>query len=110
MIATSHALFVVTLGMLSIARSLAMVLSNNRWSRSGPDRSAPHARRRIHPGGVPFGRPSVPNSRSSSRWRSTGRAGGPWGRHVFAIGGNEAAATLTGVPVRLVKVSVYMLC
>jgi ribose transport system permease protein len=33
-----------------------------------------------------------------------------WGRHVFAIGGNEAAANLTGVPVRLVKVSVYMLC
>jgi ribose transport system permease protein len=33
-----------------------------------------------------------------------------WGRHIFAIGGNEAAANLTGVPVRLVKVSVYMLC
>jgi ribose transport system permease protein len=33
-----------------------------------------------------------------------------WGRHVFAIGGNEAAANLTGVPVRRVKVSVYMFC
>jgi ribose transport system permease protein len=31
-----------------------------------------------------------------------------WGRHIFAIGGNEQAATLTGVPVRRVKVSVYM--
>ena len=32
-----------------------------------------------------------------------------WGRHIFAIGGNEQAAELTGVPVRRVKVSVYML-
>ncbi len=33
-----------------------------------------------------------------------------WGRHVFAIGGNEAAAVLTGVPVKRIKVSVYMFC
>ena len=32
-----------------------------------------------------------------------------WGRHVFAIGGNEHAAELTGISVRKVKVSVYML-
>jgi ribose transport system permease protein len=32
-----------------------------------------------------------------------------WGRHIFAIGGNEQAAELTGVNVRRVKVSVYML-
>jgi ribose transport system permease protein len=32
-----------------------------------------------------------------------------WGRHIFAIGGNEHAATLTGVPVKRIKVSVYML-
>jgi ribose transport system permease protein len=31
-----------------------------------------------------------------------------WGRHLFAIGGNEEAANLTGVPVRRVKLSVYM--
>ena len=33
-----------------------------------------------------------------------------WGRYLFAIGGNEHAATLTGVPVKPVKVSVYMFC
>jgi ribose transport system permease protein len=33
-----------------------------------------------------------------------------WGRHLFAIGGNEEAANLTGVPVRRVKLSVYMFC
>jgi len=33
-----------------------------------------------------------------------------WGRHVFAIGGNEKAAALTGVPVERVKISVYVFC
>ena len=33
-----------------------------------------------------------------------------WGRYLFAIGGNERAATATGVPVKRVKVSVYMFC
>ena len=32
-----------------------------------------------------------------------------WGRHVYAIGGNEEAARLSGVPVDLVKTSVYVL-
>ena len=32
-----------------------------------------------------------------------------FGRYVFAIGGNEQAAILTGVPVRPVKVAVYMI-
>jgi ribose transport system permease protein len=33
----------------------------------------------------------------------------PWGRHVHAIGGNETAARLAGVPVRLTKVTAFML-
>jgi ribose transport system permease protein len=33
-----------------------------------------------------------------------------WGRHLFAIGGNEDAANLTGVPVRRVKFQAYVLC
>ena len=33
-----------------------------------------------------------------------------WGRYLFAIGGNERAATVTGVPVKAIKVSVYMFC
>ena len=109
--------FVVTLGMLSIARSLAMVLSNNRMVYEfGPDQD-----KLLALGGgfisvaVPF-RDSVqvPNpvlfltvmalaTGWALRWTK-------WGRHVFAIGGNEAAANLTGVPVRRVKVSVYMFC
>jgi ribose transport system permease protein len=33
----------------------------------------------------------------------------PWGRHVQAIGGNETAARLAGVPVRRTKVTAFML-
>jgi ribose transport system permease protein len=109
--------FVVTLGMLSIARSLAMVLSNNRMVYEfGPDQE-----QLLALGGgfirvaVPFrDAVQVPNpvlfltvmalaTGWAFRWTK-------WGRHVFAIGGNEAAANLTGVPVRRVKVSVYMFC
>lgn len=110
--------FVVTLGMLSIARSLAMVLSNNRMVYEfGPDQA-----KLLALGGgfidvaLPFRDAAVrvPNpvvflvalalvTGFAFRWTR-------WGRHIFAIGGNEAAANLTGVPVRLVKVSVYMLC
>ncbi len=33
-----------------------------------------------------------------------------WGRHIFAVGGNEHAANLTGVPVKRLKVQAYVLC
>jgi ribose transport system permease protein len=109
--------FVVTLGMLSIARSLAMVLSNNRMVYEfGPDQAQLLT---LGGGFINVGLPfqdaiRVPNpvlflivmaliTGFAFRWTK-------WGRHVFAIGGNEAAANLTGVPVRLVKVSVYMFC
>jgi ribose transport system permease protein len=32
-----------------------------------------------------------------------------FGRYVFAIGGNEKSAVLTGVPVRQIKIAVYMI-
>ena len=109
--------FVVTLGMLSIARSLAMVLSNNRMVYEfGPDQA-----QLLTLGGgfisvgLPFLDPiRVPNPvlflvvmtlivGLAFRWTK-------WGRHLFAIGGNEQAANLTGVPVRRMKLSVYMFC
>jgi ribose transport system permease protein len=99
--------FVVTLGMLSIARSLAMVASNNTVVfQFGPD----HDKLLALGGGSTFG---VANpviymvvlaliTGFVLRWTR-------FGRHVFAIGGNEHAATLTGVPVRRIKVAVYMI-
>jgi ribose transport system permease protein len=99
--------FVVTLGMLAIARSLAMVASNNRMIYTfGSDQST---LLRIG-GGTTLG---VANpvivlvvltllAGYLFRWTQ-------WGRHVFAIGGNEQAATLAGIPVRGIKIGVYMI-
>jgi ribose transport system permease protein len=109
--------FVVTLGMLSIARSLAMVLSNNRMVyQFGPDEaklialgggfidlSLPFVDAIQVPSPVLFLLAMLLATGFAFRWTR-------WGRHVFAIGGNERAATMTGVPVKLVKLSVYMFC
>jgi ribose transport system permease protein len=99
--------FVVTLGMLSLARSLAVVLSQNRMIYN------------LGPGGPSF-----------KIWGSGHLLGlanpvwfmvviaiilgvvlrvTPWGRHLYAVGGNEQAARLTGVPVDRVKLQAYIL-
>ncbi|MBO0750633.1 MAG: ABC transporter permease [Bradyrhizobiaceae bacterium] len=100
--------FVVTLGMLAIARSLAMVASNNRMVYEfGPDQ----AQLLALGGGTTLG---IANPVIALlvlalvtgylfRWTL-------WGRHVFAIGGNEQAALATGVRVNRIKVGVYMIC
>lgn len=103
--------FVVTLGMMSIARSIGMVSSNNRLIYEfGPDQPILFA---IGGGSqVWFGLPPIPNpliimvvlaliTGFALRWTR-------WGRYLFAIGGNEKAAIVNGVPVRTVKISVYM--
>lgn len=100
--------FVVTLGTLSIARSLAMVASGNTVVfQFGPDHDKLLA---LGGGAWLFG---IANpvlymivlallTGFVLRWTK-------FGRHVYAIGGNEHAATLTGVPVRMIKVAVYMI-
>lgn len=98
--------FVVTLGTLSIARSLAMVISNNKMVYEfGPD----HDFLLWLGGGATFGLPNplivmiilAVVTSIAFKWLR-------WGQHLFAIGGNEQAATLTGIPVKKIKVSVYM--
>lgn len=98
--------FVVTLGMLSIARSAAMVLSNNKMIfQFGPDEKLLF----FLGGGASFG---IANPVIALfvlavvtglilKWTR-------WGTHVFAIGANERAAVLTGIAVTRVKISVYM--
>jgi len=98
--------FVITLGMMSIARSLGMVISDNKLTYDfGPDGPILLA----FGGGQAFG---IPNpvyvlialavvTAFALRWTK-------WGRHLYAIGGNEKAAILTGVPVKTIKVSVYI--
>ncbi|ANL29154.1 sugar ABC transporter permease protein [Rhizobium phaseoli] len=100
--------FVVTLGMLSVARSLAMVASNNTVVfQFGPD----HDKLLALGGGAWFLGIANPVlymvilallTGFVLRWTR-------FGRYIFAIGGNEHAATLTGVPVRSIKVAVYMI-
>src|SRR5205085_601819 len=82
--------FVVTLGMLSIARSLAMVLSGNRMVYEfGPDQPKLLA---MGGGFLELAAIRIPNpvlvllvllliAAFAFRWTR-------WGRHIFAIGGN----------------------
>src|SRR5271167_3194269 len=100
--------FVVTLGMLSIARSLAMVASNNTVVfQFGPD----HAKLLFLGGGAWLFGIANPVIYMLALALLTGFLlhFTRFGRYVFAIGGNEKAAILTGVPVRRVKLAVYML-
>ena len=98
--------FVVTLGTLSIGRSLAVVLSQNKMIYDfGPDADTVFA----IGGGQMLGIANpvwallaltVVFSAVLHHTR--------WGRHLYAIGGNEQAARLTGVPVARVKLAAYI--
>lgn len=100
--------FVVTLSTLSIARSLAMVASGNTVVfQFGPD----HQKLLALGGGAWFFGIANPVmymivlaliTGFVLRWTR-------FGRYLYAIGGNEHAATLTGVPVKQIKVAVYMI-
>lgn len=111
--------FVVTLGMLSIARSLAVVFSGNQMLyQFGPD--APIVKAigqskwpiRTPDGWMPTWLPEL----SSHFWLMILLAlvlgyvfnFTAWARHLMAIGGNENAARLTGVPVDWVKFQTYV--
>ena len=104
--------FVVTLGMLSIARSCAVVLSGNRmlyeFGPGGPAFKI-SAAARTRPRRWPFSLvQSVSVSDHSDALFGARLKMTAWGRHIFAIGGNEQAANLTGVPVKRVKVQAYV--
>jgi len=99
--------FVVTLGMLAIARSLALVISNNRmFYEFGPDQAL-----FLEIGGgqvLGLANPVwiliVFTAIYAWFYRYS-----TWGRYVFAIGGNAEAAKLTGVPVERIVMSVYVI-
>lgn len=111
--------FVVTLGMMSIARSLAVVFSGNQMLyQFGPDAPIVKA---IGQAKFPSGHPDslfpawIP-AFSSHFWVMailalivgyvfTFKA---WGKHLFAIGGNEQAARMTGVNVDRIKFQAYV--
>src|SRR4051812_30213599 len=99
--------FVVTLGTLSIGRSLAVVLSQNKMIYDfGPDTDTVFA----IGGGQMLGIANpvwvlvVLTVVFSAVLHLT-----RWGRHLYAVGGNEQAALLTGVPVARVKLAAYII-
>ncbi len=114
--------FVVTLGMLAIARSLAVVFSQNQMLyKFGPD--APIVKaigqwrwplREGSGGWAPNWMPEL----SSHFWVMIILAlifgfvfnFTAWARHLFAIGSNENAARLTGVAVDRIKFQSYVIC
>jgi ribose transport system permease protein len=111
--------FVVTLGMLSIARSLAVVVSGNQMLyQFGPDapivRAIGQAKWPLHApvGWAPHWMPEF----SSHFWVMVILAlilGAififtAWARHLYAIGSNENAARLTGVSVDWIKFQAYV--
>jgi ribose transport system permease protein len=99
--------FIVTLAMMSLVRSQTLVVTNNQVVYDfGPAQDTLLALG----SGKLLGLPNV-------LWAVLAAAAvmqfllsmTGWGRHVRAIGGNEAAARLTGIPVDRIKVSVYAL-
>jgi ribose transport system permease protein len=99
--------FIVTLGMLSVARSLAIVLSQNRMIYDfGPDANVVFA---IGGGQIlgianPVWLLLILAVLLAAVLHLTA-----WGRHLYAIGGNEQAAVVTGVPVARVKLQAYII-
>lgn len=98
--------FVVTLGMLSVARSLAVVLSENKMIYE----FGPYGDTFSWLGGGdilgianPVWLLVIMTAIFGFIFNFTG-----WGRHLYAIGGNETAARMTGVPVDRIKLQAYI--
>ena len=100
--------FVTTLGTLSIVRGLTYVATYGRGTApTGPDKELFLAAMSGNIAGVPIGFVYLVIL-AVAMWLALNHTA--WGRHVYAIGGNEAAGRLTGVPVDRVKIQVYVLC
>ncbi|MGC4026875.1 MAG: ABC transporter permease [Mesorhizobium sp.] len=99
--------FVTTLGTLSIVRGLTYVVTYGRGSAPvGPDKDLFLLITSGKVAGIPIGFVYL-IILAVIMWLALNHTA--WGRHVYAIGGNETAGKLTGVPVDRVKIQVYML-
>jgi len=96
--------FVVTLGMMSIARSFAYVLSQGQ-----PISDLSNSFLALGQGtylGVPY---PVAITGLAFVCFAVVLTSTRFGRYVYAVGGNEEAATVSGVDTKLIKLSVYAL-
>jgi ribose transport system permease protein len=99
--------FIVTLAMMSMVRALTLVVTNNQVVYDfGPAQDTLLALGSGKALGLPNVLWAVVILAAVMQFALTMTK---WGRYVRAVGGNESAARMTGIPVNLIKVSVYML-
>ncbi|MEK9137842.1 MAG: ABC transporter permease [Bacteroidota bacterium] len=97
--------FIVTLGMMSIARGLAFAITGGETIRSLPPEFLMIGQ------GSFYGIPTPILIMILFAWVvAVFLKYSHWGRYAYAIGGNEEAATYSGVRVTQVKTIVYGLC
>jgi ribose transport system permease protein len=97
--------FIITLATLSIARGLALRLSGGQ-----PKRGMPGAVRSIGNDSIGWLPHSAFLVAAIAVLGAVVLSRLVWGRWIYATGGNPEAARRTGIPVRSVLVSVYVLC
>ena len=97
--------FIASLGMMSIARGLAFALTGGETIRGLPE-----AFLTIGQGTVLLIPTPIVIMAMIAVLAGLILAKTPWGRSVYAIGGNEEAANYSGIDVRRVKMWVYTVC
>jgi ribose transport system permease protein len=97
--------FIVTLGMLSIVRGAALVLSDAQTSTGMPEVVQTLGTGLIGPLPVPA---VLVAGLAVIAWAMLTRT--QWGRWIYAVGGDPDAARRVGIPVDRVLLSVYVLC
>jgi ribose transport system permease protein len=97
--------FIVTLGMLSIVRGAALVISDAQTSTGMPQVVQTIGTEQIGPLPVPA---VLVAALAVLAWIMLTRT--QWGRWIYAVGGDPDAARRVGIPVDRVLLSVYVLC
>lgn len=96
--------FIVTLGTFSVLRGLSLLISTGPIGRAAPEFLHLYDLK-VGPVPVLVITFFVLLILVALMLRHT-----PFGRYIYAIGGNEEVARLSGIPVNRVKVGVYILC
>jgi ribose transport system permease protein len=97
--------FIVTLGMLSIVRGAALVISDAETAPGMPPAVQTMGTGLIGPVPVPA---VLVAGLACVAWVMLTRT--QWGRWIYAVGGDPEAARRVGIPVNRVLMSVYVLC
>jgi ribose transport system permease protein len=97
--------FIVTLGMMSIARGLAFAITGGETIRGLPPEFLAFGQGAFLSIPIPIIVMAIFAGVIGYLLRTT-----TWGRYAYAIGGNEEAAIYSGVNVKKMKVVIYSLC